>query len=48
MAVANLPEWNVYGPETPGLGEVCHFCDLLADDANQTRALLAVSPAVRA
>ncbi len=40
VAAANVPEWNVYGPETPGLGEACFFFDLLADDAGRTRALL--------
>ena len=40
VAATNVPEWNVYGPETPGLGEVCFFLDLLADAAGQTRALL--------
>jgi galactose mutarotase-like enzyme len=39
-AVENLPRWNVYDPDTPGLVEVCFFCDLLADSAGQTRALL--------
>ena len=27
----NLPQWNVYGPETPGLAEACFFFDLAAD-----------------
>ena len=40
VAASNIPEWNVYGPESPGLTEVCHFFDLLADSAGQTRALL--------
>ena len=40
VAAANLPQWNVYGPETPGLGEACFFFDLAADAAGQTRALL--------
>lgn len=40
MAVANLPEWNVYGPETPGLAEVCFFIELAADANGQTRAVL--------
>ena len=40
VAAANLPEWNVYGPETPGLGEACFFFDLLADAENQTQVLL--------
>jgi hypothetical protein len=40
VAAQNVPDWNVYGPETPGLGEACFFCELLADAAGQTRALL--------
>ena len=40
IAAVNLPEWNVYGPETPGLGEACFFFDLLADSTGQTQALL--------
>jgi hypothetical protein len=40
IAAQNVPDWNVYGPETPGLGEACFFCELLADAAGQTRALL--------
>jgi galactose mutarotase-like enzyme len=40
VATANLPEWNVYGPETPGLGEACFFFDLAADAAGQTQVLL--------
>ena len=39
-AAATLPEWNVYGEETPGLPEACYFVDLLADAAGRTRALL--------
>ncbi len=39
-AAANLPHWNVYGPETPGLPEACFFFDLLADAAGRTRTLL--------
>jgi galactose mutarotase-like enzyme len=40
VAQANLREWNVYGPETPGLGEACFFFDLAADSAGQTQVLL--------
>ncbi len=40
VAVANLPEWNVYGPETPGMPEACFFFDLAADPAGRTQALL--------
>ena len=31
VVVADIPTWNVYGPETPGSTEVCHFFDLAAD-----------------
>jgi galactose mutarotase-like enzyme len=40
VAAANMPEWNLYGPETPGLAEACLYFDLLADAAGQSRALL--------
>jgi galactose mutarotase-like enzyme len=40
VAVADVPTWNVYGPETPGSTEVCHFFDLAADAAGNTMALL--------
>jgi hypothetical protein len=40
VAVADIPTWNVYGPETPGSTEVCHFFDLVADAAGKTLALL--------
>jgi galactose mutarotase-like enzyme len=40
VATANLPEWDVYGPETPGLGEACFFFDLAADATGQTQVLL--------
>ena len=40
VAAANAPDWNIYGPESPGLAEACFFFDLLADSAGQTRALL--------
>lgn len=40
MAVANLPEWNIYGPETPGLAEVCFLIETAADANGQTRAVL--------
>ena len=47
VAKANLPEWNVYGPETPGLGEACFFFDLAADAAGRTQVLFAPPPASR-
>jgi galactose mutarotase-like enzyme len=40
VAQENLSEWDVYGPETPGLGEACFFFDLVADAAGQTQVLL--------
>jgi hypothetical protein len=40
VAVADMPTWNAYGPETPGSIEVCHFFDLVADAAGSTMALL--------
>jgi hypothetical protein len=40
VAAADLPAWNSYGPETPGLAEACFFCDLAADTAGRTQALL--------
>ena len=40
IAAADIPQWNVYGPETPGLAEACHFFDLLADSAGKTQVLL--------
>ena len=39
-AAATLPDWNVYGPEAPGLPEACYFFELLGDAAGRTRALL--------
>ncbi len=39
-AAADVPQWNVYGPEAPGSAEVCYYCDLAADAAGQTRAML--------
>lgn len=40
VAMENVPEWDLYGPATPGLGEAVFFLDLLADRDGQTRALL--------
>jgi galactose mutarotase-like enzyme len=40
VAVADLPTWNAYGPETPGSIEVCHFFDLVADASGKTLAVL--------
>ena len=40
VAVVDVPTWNVYGPESPGLTEVCHFFDLAADSDGNTLAVL--------
>jgi hypothetical protein len=40
VAAADIPTWNVYGPETPGSTEVCHFFELVADAAGKTLVLL--------
>jgi hypothetical protein len=39
-AARELAAWGTYGPETPGLAEACFFCDLAADAAGRTQALL--------
>lgn len=39
-AVEDLPTWNVYGPETPGAGEVCFFIHPAADAEGNTQVLL--------
>jgi galactose mutarotase-like enzyme len=40
IAAADIPQWNVYGPETPGLSEACHFFELVADSAGKTQVVL--------
>lgn len=40
VAVGNLGEWDVYGPETPGLGEAVFFFDLASTEDGFTQALL--------
>jgi len=40
VAVGNLPDWDTYGPETPGAPEACFFYDLAADPEGQTQVLL--------
>jgi hypothetical protein len=40
VAVGNLPEWDQYGPETPGAPEAVFFVDLLADADGMTQAML--------
>lgn len=40
VAEGNLPEWNVYGPETPGAPEAVFLCRLRGDDQGHTQAML--------
>jgi hypothetical protein len=40
VAVGNLPDWDTYGPETPGSAEAVFFFDLAADRDGRTQALL--------
>jgi hypothetical protein len=40
VAVGNAPEWDRYGPETPGAPEAVFFIELRADSAGTTRATL--------
>jgi galactose mutarotase-like enzyme len=40
VGASNFPEWDTYGPETPGSGEVVFFFDLAADAAGNTQTLL--------
>jgi hypothetical protein len=40
VAVADLPGWDRYGPETPGLGEGVFFFDLAADPQGRVQTLL--------
>ena len=40
VAVGNVGEWDVYGPESPGLGEAVFFADLAADAGGRTQTLL--------
>ncbi len=39
-AAADLPAWDAYGPESPGLAEAVFYCDLAGDAAGRSRALL--------
>ncbi len=39
-AVGNFPEWDTYGPESPGLPEAVFFFDLAADASGGTKVLL--------
>ncbi|MGO9110406.1 MAG: aldose 1-epimerase family protein [Thermoguttaceae bacterium] len=40
VAVADLPTWNLYGPEIPRSPEVCFFIEPASDAAGNTQALL--------
>jgi len=40
VAMGNVPEWDTYGPETPGAVEAVFFMDLAAAADGQTQALL--------
>ncbi|MEN6452268.1 MAG: aldose 1-epimerase family protein [Thermoguttaceae bacterium] len=40
IAAADIPHWNIYAPELPGVEEVCHFFEPAADASGWTRALL--------
>lgn len=40
VAVGNLPEWDTYGPESPGTPEAVFFFDLAADARGNTQTLL--------
>jgi galactose mutarotase-like enzyme len=40
VAVENLPQWDQYGPETPGSAEAVFFFELAADADGRTQALL--------
>ena len=40
VAVADLPTWNLYGPETPGSAEVCFFMEPAGDADGNTQVLL--------
>ncbi|MEI8375956.1 MAG: aldose 1-epimerase family protein [Planctomycetota bacterium] len=40
VTAADLPSWNLYGPETPGSTEVCFFLEPASDADGNTQALL--------
>ena len=40
LAVENLPEWNKFGPETPGSNEVVFFFEPAADKNGQVKTML--------
>ena len=47
VAAADLPTWNLYGPETPGSSEVCFFMEPAGDAEGNTQALLHNSAATQ-
>jgi hypothetical protein len=40
LAAADLPAWNLYGPQMPGSKEVCHFMEPAGDAEGNSQALL--------
>jgi len=40
VAMGNVPEWDTYGPETPGSPEAVFFLELAADAEGNTEAML--------
>jgi galactose mutarotase-like enzyme len=40
VAVGNLPEWDTYGPESPGSAEAVFFVELAGENDGRTQALL--------
>jgi len=40
VAMGNVPEWDTYGPETPGSPEAVFFFELAADAEGNTEAML--------
>ena len=47
VAAADLPTWNLYGPETPGSQEVCFFMEPAGDADGNTQVLLHNSAATQ-
>lgn len=48
VAEGNLPEWDLYGPETPGAPEAVFFCSLRGDAEGRTQAMLKSADGQRA
>jgi len=40
VAAAEVPQWNCYGPETPGSAEACFFIEPASDAEGKTEVLL--------